>query len=78
MNADSNPAVRKTARPGRTRGSDFLFAAASAWQQAKNHGIDVSLLAANLRKTPAERLRQHGRALATVQALRDGMSKRHG
>ena len=50
----------------------------SAWEQAKAYGIDMSLLAANLRKTPAERLRQHGRALATVQALREGMRKRHG
>ncbi len=58
--------MKRTMRPSAT----------SAWQQAKNHGIDVSLLAANLRKTPAERLRQHGRALATLEALRDGMRRK--
>lgn len=73
MHAGSNPTARETALPRRARQSNFLF-----WQQAKHHGLDVSLLAANLHKTPAERLRQHGRALATVQALRDGLSKRHG
>ena len=50
----------------------------SAWEQAWRHGIDVELLAANLRKTPAERLRQHDRARALVLALREGLSKRHG
>ena len=75
MHAGSKPAARKAARLRRTRPDDVLSTATSAWQQAKNQGIDVSLLAANLRKTPAERLRQHARALATVQALRDGMRR---
>jgi len=51
--------------------------AASAWERARDFGIDVSLLAANLRKSPAERLRQHARALAALQVLRAGMKQRH-
>jgi len=50
----------------------------SAWEQAREYGIDMSLLVANLRKTPAERLQQHSRALETVLLLRNGMKKHHG
>jgi hypothetical protein len=49
---------------------------ASAWEQARQYGVDMSLLAANLQKKPAELLRQHQRALATVLMLREGMRKR--
>lgn len=43
----------------------------SAWQAAIDFGIDVSLLEANLRRTPAERLRElvaMNRFQAEVQA----------
>lgn len=50
--------------------------AASAWEQARRYGVDMSLLAANLQKQPAELLRQHQRALAIVLMLREGMQKR--
>lgn len=49
----------------------------SAWEQAREYGIDMSILIANLKKTPAERLQQHHRALETVLLLRDGMKKHH-
>jgi hypothetical protein len=48
----------------------------SAWEQARRFGVDMSLLTANLQKQPAELLRQHQRALATVLMLREGMRKR--
>ncbi|MEI6149875.1 MAG: hypothetical protein WCS01_12300 [bacterium] len=50
----------------------------SAWEQARQYGVDMSLLAANLQKKPAELLRQHERALAMVLLLREGMRKRRG
>jgi hypothetical protein len=50
----------------------------SAWEQAKDYGIDVSLLVANRRKTPSERLQQHSRALMTALELQRGMKKHHG
>jgi hypothetical protein len=48
----------------------------SAWEQARKYGVDMSLLASNLRKQPAELLRQHERALAMALMLREGMRKR--
>lgn len=44
--------------------------ARSAWEEASAFGIDVTLLAANLRRTPAERIREMvamNRFLAGVQ-----------
>ena len=41
-----------------------------AWKQAEEAGLDMSLLEANLRRTPSERVRAHDRALATALALR--------
>lgn len=39
-------------------------------QAAIDHGIDVSMLADNLRRSVAERLRRHQIALNTVKKLR--------
>ncbi|MFH1733005.1 MAG: hypothetical protein ABIF82_15335 [Planctomycetota bacterium] len=48
-----------------------------AWRAAEDYGIDMSLIESNLRKTPAERVRAHSRALATALALREAMKKRN-
>ncbi|MCK5849470.1 MAG: hypothetical protein KAH23_01045 [Kiritimatiellae bacterium] len=50
----------------------------SAWDMAAKYGCDMSLLEDNLRKTPAERIRTHQRALNTAIMLRKAMEKRHG
>jgi len=47
----------------------------SAWNEAEAAGIDMSLLEANLRKTPSERIRAHDRALATTMALREAVQR---
>lgn len=49
----------------------------TACQRAETYGIDLSLLEANLRLTPAERLRQNDEAFALVSALRDARRTRH-
>jgi hypothetical protein len=41
-----------------------------AWKAAEGYGIDMSLLEANLRKTPAERIHALCRTLADATALR--------
>lgn len=41
-----------------------------AIQAAINYGIDVSMLADNLERTPAERIRRHQIALNTAEKLR--------
>jgi hypothetical protein len=38
--------------------ADDAHAGSAAWQAAIDFGIDVTLLAANLERTPAERLRE--------------------
>ncbi|MFH1830468.1 MAG: hypothetical protein ABH871_06810 [Pseudomonadota bacterium] len=43
----------------------------SKWQQAEEYGIDMSILDANLRKTPTGRLLTHQAALQTFLAFRD-------
>jgi len=48
-----------------------------AWQEAERLGIDTSLLLANLRRTPLERIRAHDRALSTAMALRKAMEERY-
>jgi hypothetical protein len=48
-----------------------------AWQEAERLGIDTSLLLANLRRTPLERIRAHDRALSTAMALRQAMREKH-
>ena len=47
----------------------------SAWKEAEAAGIDMSLLEANLRKSPLERIRAHDRALATAMALREAVRR---
>jgi hypothetical protein len=48
----------------------------SAWQAAAKYGFDMSLIEANLRRTPAERIRMHARTLALALALRQQMKNR--
>lgn len=45
---------------------------------ADEYGIDLSLIQANLRLSPTERLRQHDRHLNTMLKLRAAMEKKHG
>ncbi len=49
---------------------------ASAWKAAEAYGLDMSLIEANLRRTPAERIRTHARTLALALALRHQMKNR--
>lgn len=49
---------------------------ASAWKAAEAYGFDMSLIEANLRRTPAERIRLHARALALALSLRQQMKNR--
>jgi hypothetical protein len=49
-----------------------------AWKAAEAYGCDMSLIEANLRKTPQERIAAHERALAAATALRRTMEKRRG
>jgi hypothetical protein len=48
----------------------------SAWAAAEAYGFDMSLIEANLRRTPAERIRMHARTLALALALRQQMKTR--
>lgn len=48
-----------------------------AIQAAREYGVDIDLLEANLRLSPYERLRRHNAALAIALMLRNGMRKRH-
>ena len=52
--------------------------AGSAWVRAEQAGLDMSLVEANLRRTPLERMRQHDRALHTALSLRLAMKEQHG
>lgn len=45
----------------------------SAWKTAAAYGFDMSLIEANLRRTPAERIRVHARALELAMALRQAL-----
>ena len=47
-----------------------------AWKAAEAYGFDMSLIEANLRRTPAERMRMHARTLALALALRQQMKNR--
>ena len=51
-------------------------AGTSAWKAAEAYGFDMSLIEANLRRTPAERIRMHARALALALSLRQQMKTR--
>ena len=46
----------------------------SDWEAAEAYGFDMSLIEANLRRTPAERIRLHARTLAL--ALQQQMTGR--
>ena len=48
----------------------------TAWKSAEAYGFDMSLIEANLRRTPAERIRLHARTLALALALRQQMKNR--
>lgn len=47
-------------------------------EKAAAYGIDVSLIRANLRLTPEQRLRRHDRTLNTMQKLRTAMERKRG
>ena len=47
-------------------------------EKAEAYGIDVSLIRANLRLTPTQRLRRHDQMLATQRKLRMAMEKKRG
>jgi len=49
----------------------------NAWKEAEAAGMDMSLLEANLRKSPLERIRAHDRALAAAISLRQAVRDRH-
>jgi hypothetical protein len=50
----------------------------SAWDEARQYGIDMSALDANLRKTVLERIRNHDRTMMMATALRRAMADRYG
>lgn len=54
------------------------FVPGPAWRAAEAAGFDMSLIELNLAKTPLQRMRDHDRALAQVNLLRDAMRKHHG
>jgi hypothetical protein len=43
--------------------------------EARDFGIDLTLLAANLRRTPAERLRTNDQAVNSVLKLREAVKR---
>jgi hypothetical protein len=49
----------------------------TAWEEAEAEGMDMSLVADNLRKTPLERVREHDRALRLALKLRKAMRERN-
>ena len=51
-------------------------AGTSAWKASEAYGFDMSLIEANLRRTPAELIRMHARALALALSLRQQMKNR--
>ncbi len=49
----------------------------SDWEIAAAMGIDMSLIELSLSRTPAERFREHSRALRLAWELREAMKKRN-
>ena len=49
-----------------------------AWKEAEAYGFDMSIVEANLRRTPLERIRIHNRALRTARRLRSAVEQSHG
>jgi hypothetical protein len=47
------------------------------WEEARKYGVDMSALDANLRLSVTQRIRNHDRALATADMLRQAMERRH-
>lgn len=47
-------------------------------EDAEAYGIDISLIRANLRLTPIQRLRHHDRTLTTIEKLHKAMDKNRG
>lgn len=47
-------------------------------EEAEAYGIDISLIRANLRLTPTQRLRRHDKTLNTMKKLRAAMDKKRG
>jgi len=47
-------------------------------EKAEEYGIDVSLIRANLRLTPTERLRRHDQTLTRIQKLQKAMEQKCG
>ena len=54
------------------------FRPGPAWKAAEAYGFDMSLIEANLRRTPAQRIRAHCRSVAMALALRKAMKGRNG
>ena len=50
----------------------------SVHEKAEAYGIDISLIRANLRLTPVQRLRRHDQALTTIEKLRKAMDRKRG
>ena len=49
----------------------------TAWESAAAMGIDMSLIELSLSRTPAERFREHNRALRLAWELREAMKRRN-
>ena len=47
-------------------------------EEAEAYGIDVSLIRANLRLTPTQRLRRHDQTLTRIQKLQKAMEQKRG
>ena len=50
----------------------------SVHEKMEAYGIDISLIRANLRLAPLQRLRRHDRILNTMKKLRASMEKKRG
>jgi hypothetical protein len=53
-------------------------ASPDAWEEARQYGVDMTGLLANLNRTVLERIRNHDRALTLALALREAMADRYG
>ncbi len=53
-------------------------ASLDAWEEARQYGVDMSGLLANLNRTVLERIRNHDRALTLALTLRQAMVDRYG
>jgi hypothetical protein len=47
-----------------------------AWRAAERYGFDMSIIEANLKLTPWQRIVNHSGALRLAEMLRDGMEKK--